>query len=138
MKESEIVGLISRKIVPFILLFGCYLIAYGHVSPGGGFQGGVVLASGFLLIILSRGIEDARKLFPVKAIGFLEIAGLFSFLMFGITGILITGQFLSNFLPLGETGALPSASFIFFLNVIIGIKVGAGMTVICSYLLKDE
>ena len=138
MKDSEIVHLISRKIVPFIFLFGCYLIAYGHVSPGGGFQGGVVLASGFILLIFSRGIEDAGKLFPVKAIGFFTIAGFFFFLIFGISGILITGQFLSNFLPLEEIGVLPSASFIFFLEIIIGIKVGAGMTVICFYLLKEE
>ena len=46
MKQSTIVDLVSRKLVPFILLFGLYLISFGHLSPGGGFQGGAVLSSG--------------------------------------------------------------------------------------------
>ncbi|RLE12077.1 hypothetical protein DRI96_05140, partial [Candidatus Aerophobetes bacterium] len=51
--------MVSRKLVPYILIFGLYLISYGHLSPGGGFQGGVVLASGIILLALARGTDSA-------------------------------------------------------------------------------
>ena len=68
MKESTIVDLVSRKLVPYILLFGLYLISYGHLSPGGGFQGGAVLSSGVLLLCLSRGVRATRLLFTSRAV----------------------------------------------------------------------
>ena len=137
MKDSEIVSMISRKLVPYILLFGLYLISYGHLSPGGGFQGGVVLASGLVLLALARGVGSAQKLFPEKNLGFTEMGGFSLFLFMGIGGLIAGGYFLQNFLPLGKAGEVPSAGFIFFLNLIIGLKVGAGITLICFYLIRQ-
>ena len=137
MRESEIVSMISRKLVPYILLFGLYLISFGHLSPGGGFQGGVVLASGVIVLALSRGTSSVQRIFPQKKLNLTEIAMLFAFIAMGIGG-LFTGQyFLGNFLWLGKAGEIPSAGFIFFLNIIIGLKVGAGMILICFYLLRE-
>jgi len=138
MKESEIVEMVSRKLVPYILLFGLYLISFGHLSPGGGFQGGVVLASGVILLSISRGVTSAQKLFPIKKVGFLESVNFFLFLLMGLLGLLFGEHFLENFLPLGKVGQVPSAGFIFFLNIIIGLKVGTGMSLICFYLLREE
>jgi len=136
MKESEIVSTISRKLAPYILLFGLYLISYGHLSPGGGFQGGVVLASGIILLYLSRGIASTGKVFPQEKLVVTEIWMFFLFLLIGLGGLIAGGYFLENFLPLGKAGEVPSAGFIFFLNIIIGLKVGAGITLICFYLLR--
>lgn len=138
MKESEIVNMISRKLVPYILLFGLYLISYGHLSPGGGFQGGVVLASGVILLCLTRGTTSTQKIFPEARLAFTEVGMFFIFLFTGIAGLLAGGYFLENFLWLGRAGEVPSAGFIFFLNITIGLKVGAGMILICFYLLKEE
>lgn len=138
MKESEIVDMVSRKLVPYILLFGFYLISFGHLSPGGGFQGGVVLASGFILLALSRGIGPAHKLFPAEKISLMETTTFFLFLFIGVAGILAGKFFLENFLPLGEAGQVPSAGFVFFLNIIIGLKVGAGISLICFHLFREK
>lgn len=138
MKDSQIVDVISRKLVPYILLFGLYLISFGHLSPGGGFQGGVVLASGVILLSLSRGVSPAQKLFPPGKVGLAEAIIFFLFLAVGLFGLLVGEHFLENFLPLGKAGQVPSAGFIFFLNLIIGLKVGAGMILICFYLFTGK
>jgi len=138
MKESEIVNMISRKLTPYILLFGLYLISYGHLSPGGGFQGGVVLASGVILLFLSRGTTSVQKIFPEERLGLAEM-GMFSlFILMGVGGLIAGEYFLENFLWLGRAGEVPSAGFIFFLNIIIGLKVGAGIILICFYLLRER
>ena len=138
MRESEIVDMISRKLVPYILLFGLYLISYGHLSPGGGFQGGVVLASGVILLCLSRGTTATQRLIPIDKISLGGIMMFFLFLVMGMAGLLANRYFLGNFLPLGKAGEVPSAGFIFFLNIIIGLKVGAGIALICFYFIGEK
>jgi multisubunit Na+/H+ antiporter MnhB subunit len=138
MKESTIVDLVSRKLVPYILLFGLYLISYGHLSPGGGFQGGAVLSSGVLLLCLSRGVKATRLLFTSRAVSALEMAAYSLFLIMAAAGMAVGMSFLGNFLPLGRIGKVPSAGFILFLNLVIGLEVGAGITLICFALLKEE
>jgi multicomponent Na+:H+ antiporter subunit B len=137
-KDSELVDIISRKLVPYILLFGFYLISYGHLSPGGGFQGGVVLASGVTLLCLSRGVETALRSFPVGRMGLGESFVFLAILAIGIVGLLLGRHFLGNFLPLGKAGEVPSAGFIFFLNLLIGLKVGVGISLILFALLREE
>ena len=138
MMDSEIVDIVSRKLSPYILLFGLYLISHGHLSPGGGFQGGVILASGLILLSLSRGFETTLKLYPINRLGITEMLAFSGFLTIGIIGIILGKKFLGNFLPLGVPGEIPSAGFIFFLNLLIGIKVGTGVSLICFYLLREE
>ena len=104
MRKTDILDVISRKLSPFILLFGLYLITYGHLSPGGGFQGGVVLASGVVLLLLCQGTQRVSKLFPLPVINFTEALGFFAFLFMGTLGVLFGSGFLSNFLPLGRVG----------------------------------
>lgn len=138
MIKTDILVIVSRKLAPFILLFGCYLITYGHLTPGGGFQGGVVLASGIVLLLLSRGNEEVQRLFPISVLHMSESLGLLFFLLIGLASLFTGDGYLSNFLPLGEIEEIPHAGFIFILNAIIGVKVGSGMTIICIYLFKEE
>ncbi|MCD6407244.1 MnhB domain-containing protein [Candidatus Aerophobetes bacterium] len=138
MRESEIVDMISRKLSPYILLFALYLISYGHLSPGGGFQGGVVLASGVILLCLARGEGFVKRKLPPKALSLVETGMFFIFILMGLAGLLIGGYFLENFFLPGKIEKVPTESFIFFLNLVIGLKVGAGITLICFYILKQE
>ena len=138
MKKTDILDVISRKLAPFILLFGCYLIAYGHLSPGGGFQGGVVLASGIILLVLCKGVAPIQVLFPHAAVSLVEILGFLTFLLIGLVGLITRGGFLMNFLPLSVVTETPHVGFILLLNLIIGLKVGAGITLICFYLFWEE
>ena len=138
MHKTDILDVVARKLAPFILLFGCYLITYGHLSPGGGFQGGVVLASGIMLLLLAKGVEPIQELFPEQTVSFVEVFGFFCFLAIGLVGFLVSGHFLDNVFPVGTVDETPHAGFIFLLNLIIGCKVGAGMTLLCYYVLKDD
>ncbi len=137
MERSQIVTMVSRKLVPFILLFGLYLISYGHLSPGGGFQGGVVLASWIILLFLSHGFTLVQRNFPERRVNLIELVMVFLFLLLGLAGLFLGKNFLGNILPLGESGEIPSAGFILLLNMIIGLKVGAGITLICLYLFRS-
>jgi multicomponent Na+:H+ antiporter subunit B len=137
-RQSKIVDLVSRKLVPYILLFGLYLISYGHLSPGGGFQGGVVLSSAVLLLCLSRGVEATASLFVSRAVSAVEMAAFALFLAMAATGMAVGVSFLGNFLPLGRIGQVPSAGFILLLNLVIGLEVGAGLTLIFFALLRED
>lgn len=137
-KKTDILDVVARKLSPYILLFGCYLIAYGHLSPGGGFQGGVVLASGVILLVLCQDVHSIQTLFPLPAVNLVESLGFLAFLGVGIVGLVIGGHFLANFLPVTRVERTPSANFIFLLNMIIGLKVGAGITLMCFYLFREK
>ena len=138
MKKTDILDVSARKLAPFILLYGCYVIAYGHLSPGGGFQGRVVLASGVILLALCHGVNQGQTLFPPHLIGLAETIGFLAFLSIGLVGLAASGSFLINIFPVREATQTPNVGFIFLLNLIIGLKVGAGMTLICFYLLWEE
>ncbi len=138
MNKTDFLDIVSRKLAPFILLYGLYLITYGHLSPGGGFQGGVVLASGVVLLLLCQGTERVHKILPAALMNSTEALAFFAFIVMGMAGVLLGGGYLSNFFPVGKVGEVPSAGFILILNIIIGLKVGAGMSLICCCLLREE
>ena len=122
--KTDLLDVASRKLAPYVLLFGCYLISYGHLSPGGGFQGGVVLASGLILPALGCRPERRKDLLSNKALTVGETLGFAALFLLGVTGIVATGYFLADPFPVT---ARPHAWFIFFLNLAIGLKVGAGI-----------
>ena len=123
---SLIVKTITRLVSSFILLFGIYIVLYGHVSPGGGFAGGVILAAGLILILLAFGKEQTLKLVSHSASVTWDSAGALGFLAIAVLGYL-AGDFFINFLGPGEPYELASAGTIPLSNVAIGAKVGAGL-----------
>ena len=110
-----------RLLFPLILLLGVYIFLHGHLTPGGGFQGGAVIASGFLLNYLGclRHHINENKINSIES-----IAGSI-FVIIGLIGLLYTGYFLSNFLPKGILNNLISAGILPLLYITIGFKVGA-------------
>ncbi|MBN2088119.1 hypothetical protein JW964_00820, partial [candidate division KSB1 bacterium] len=119
-----IVKTISRIILWMILLYGTYIILHGHLTPGGGFGGGVVLALGLLSMLLAYGRDFTIKWLNFKWLHTLESTSVLLFLIVGIIGLLIGKVFLLNFLPKGELFHLVSSGTIPVLNIIIGLKVG--------------
>ena len=121
-KASEILTIGSDFLLPLIILFGVYIFIHGHLTPGGGFQGGVIIASGALLSILANKSVFKRE----TTLNLIEsLSGLF-YLITGLLGLMLTGSFLDNrFLPLGEPGKLISAGAIPLIYTLIGLKVGA-------------
>jgi multicomponent Na+:H+ antiporter subunit B len=125
--STEIVRNGGDILVPLIAIFAAYIVMHGHLGPGGGFQGGAVMASCVVLMVLAKP-EYRVKLAHLSVME--SLAGLLIVLI-GIAGIVLAGGFLDNrVLPLGEFGAFFSAGAIPVLSALLGAKVGCELSVI--------
>ena len=136
---SVIVKTITRLTVGLIMLYGIYIVIHGHVSPGGGFAGGVIIALSFIHLMLAYGKETALKKFPKAVVSFFENAGAIMFLSIALLGF-AGGYFFLNFMDKGKPYELFSAGIIPLCNIAISFKVGAGLFAIfiALVLLKSE
>ena len=123
---SVIVKTITRLTIGLILLYGIYIISHGHLSPGGGFAGGVIIALSFIHLMLAYGKETVFKKFPKGLISFFENSGAIMFLAIALLGF-TGGYFFLNFIDKGKPYELFSAGIIPLCNIAIGLKVGAGL-----------
>ena len=123
---TVIVKTVATFISSAVMLFGAYLIFHGHLSPGGGFAGGVILASGFVLLTLAYGKKAALSKLSVSFASIFESLGALLFLGVALAGFL-GGYFFLNILPEGEPFKLLSAGIIPLCNIGVGIKVGAAL-----------
>lgn len=125
----------TNLLVPLILLLGVYVFANGHLTPGGGFQGGAILASAMLLQLLSNPLRR----FSHRLITVVESVSGLLFVLIAIMGMLIGGGFLDNrILPIGEFGSLFSAGAIPLIYSLIGLKVGAEFSSMLVNLSETE
>jgi len=138
-KEQEqgmtlIVKTITRLTVGLILLFGIYIVSHGHISPGGGFAGGVIIALSFIHIMLAFGKDVALKKVSHSVASFFESLGAIIFISLAILGI-GSGYFFFNFISKGEPFELFSSGLIPLYNMAISFKVGAGLFIIFIVLI---
>ena len=129
-----IVKTISSWVKVLIFLFGIYLIIFGHLTPGGGFAGGVILASSYVLLMLAFGREFVEKNLSLPLASKLDCVGALAFAVIAVLGLVLGGSFFVNFLyqkylP-GEALKLISAGTIPLSNIAIGLKVGASLLLI--------
>jgi multicomponent Na+:H+ antiporter subunit B len=122
-----IVKTVTRISVWMILLYGIYIIFHGHLSPGGGFAGGVIIALAFLNVMLAYGRKFTSDWLNISFLHDVEAASATLFLVIGILGLSMGGAFLANFMVKGELFALLSSGTILPLNIVIGIKVGMSL-----------
>jgi multicomponent Na+:H+ antiporter subunit B len=134
---SNAVRALGLGLVGPIVTFGVYVVAHGHLTPGGGFQGGVVLATGALLVYLSGEYVTLRRVRPEGLIDAAESAGAGGYVAIGVLGLVAAGSFLENFLPLGTPGALLSAGIILPINLAVGLEVAAGFVLLLSEFLEQ-
>lgn len=121
-----------KFLFPFILLLGIYIFIHGHLTPGGGFQGGAIIASGFLLNYLGC----SKKRIKEKGINIIESLGGAIFIVIGFIGLFLGDYFLLNFLPKGAVNTLISGGVIPLLYITIGLKVGAELSGIIYKLME--
>ena len=118
---------ITRRMVPFILMFGSYIILSGHLSVGGGFPGGVVIGAGFIVYTIVFGSEKSRRYANEDILSITNSLGMCIFISFGLLGIIAGYNFLTNRIagipPIGRSGVLLSA------GTLLGINIGIGMNV---------
>lgn len=132
--RTNILDLVSRKMTPFMILYGLYLIANGHLSPGGGFQGGVALASGGVLLLLRHGEQGWSGIVTTKTLNIVEAAGFGILLLFTAVTLILGRGILAPFNREQATGPI----VIFILNLLIGLKVGAGVSLIVYMLFTKK
>lgn len=132
---SEIVQSVAKMVFPFIVLYGISLILYGHITPGGGFAGGVILTGGFVLLVLAFGTDYAFRILPVNVAKALDSIGALGFLAVALLGF-IGGAFFYNFLPKGHIFHLWSSGTIIISNIMIGLKVVAALFIAIAVISK--
>ena len=137
---STIVKKITQLLVGPIFLYGIYIMIHGHLSPGGGFAGGVIMAGAFILLILAFGSQTLHLKKEVAGSSNTESVAILMVVILAVMALLFgTKVFFFNFLPKGEPGALLSAGVIPLYNIFIGIEVaGAILTIFLALVIFKE
>lgn len=136
---SKIVRTISNQLILLVLIFGLYIIMHGHVTPGGGFQGGAIVASGAALIIVAFGSYEIQKRLKERNLSILESGGALIFIGLAFAGMATV--FFYNFLvgspvfghipPFGSNpGDIWTGGVVPLMNIGVGLKVLAGLSAI--------
>ena len=124
-----IVKTITRLVIGFIIVFAGNIVLYGHLTPGGGFAGGVMLACALILLILAFGKKTALDIVSDKALSAWDSIGALGFLAIAFAGF-AGGFFFTNVIMRGTPLRLISGGTIMWSNIAIGIKVSACLVVV--------
>lgn len=118
----------ADMLLPFALVFGLYVILFGTVSPGGGFQGGVIVSSACLLIYLGYGYKTASNCINMEVLRVNEALGAVIYTMLGVCGVVLGLRFCQNvFFDSGAVGDMTSAGTITYMSYAVGYKVLTGV-----------
>jgi multicomponent Na+:H+ antiporter subunit B len=131
-----IVRTIIRSLLPIALVFGIYILTYGHLTPGGGFQGGIILVGVVMSLYLAYGYDIVRRISD-ETLDRAEHLGALLYILVGLLGIIFGGDFLYNFMNAGEPGKLLSGGIVPVLNFVVGFKVAAGTLIVLLILLES-
>ena len=136
-ETSLAVRLAGLVLVGPTVLIGLYVVAHGHQTPGGGFQGGVILASGLLLTYLSADYLTMRRVGPTWLVETAEGLGAAGFVLIAVGGLVGGGAFFQNVLGKGTPGTLPSAGLIPVSNLSVGLAVSGGFAYMLAEFLQQ-
>mgnify|MGYP001815685412 FL=1 len=132
---SEIVETATELLLPMVMLFGIYVFLNGHLSPGGGFQGGAIIASGTMFLLLALPESHISRLL----VALTESLSGFSYVVIGVLGVFMAGGFLDNrIMGLGTYGTLFSAGAIPLIYTLVGLKVGFELSAVLDRFRKDD
>jgi multicomponent Na+:H+ antiporter subunit B len=120
-----------------VLVLGAYVIAHGHLTPGGGFSGGVVVAGALLLAYAAGQGMRLRRVRSIVLLEGVEALGAAGFLALALAGLIAAGTLLKNFLALGTSGMLLSAGTIPVGNVAVGLEVAGAVALVLAEFLEQ-
>jgi energy-converting hydrogenase B subunit I len=136
---TKIVRTVANQLILFIVIFGLYVIIHGHITPGGGFQGGAVIVSGIVMLLVAFNSQELKKSIRERILSIVESSGALIFIILAFIGIGVV--FFYNFL-LGTPifGGIPdfgsgpgnvwTAGVIPLMNIAVGLKVIAGLSAV--------
>lgn len=134
--SSAITGLCLALAVPSSL-FGWYIVAHGQLTPGGGFQGGVIMASAAVFLYLGGQFVALRRVSPTALLEIAESLGAGGYVLIGLAGLTAGAAFLQNILPLGSVGQVNSAGTIWAISIAVGLEVAAAFVLLMVEFLEQ-
>jgi len=136
---SKIVRTVANQLMLLVLVFGLYVIMHGHVTPGGGFQGGAVIASGVVMLIVAFGSGQIKKSLRERHLSLVESSGALLFILVAFAGIgtvffynfLVGSRIFGGIPPTGSNpGDVWTGGVIPLMNLAVGLKVIAGLSAV--------
>jgi multicomponent Na+:H+ antiporter subunit B len=134
---SEALRALSLGVIPGLLVIGVYIVVHGQLTPGGGFQGGVILAAGPLAVFLAGRYLRMKVIAPHTLVEIGEAAGAAGYVLVGLGGLVFAGIFFKDFLPLGLSGHLLSGGQLALASVAVGLEVSGAFVIAFSEFLDQ-
>ena len=137
-EASDALRVLGLALVGPLVMLGIYIVAHGHLTPGGGFQGGIILATALILVSLAGRYPAMKRVRPIPLVELADASGAAGYVLIGLGGLIAGSEFLYNFLPLGEPGTPLSAGMIPLLNISVGLEVAGAFVLLISEFLDQQ
>jgi multicomponent Na+:H+ antiporter subunit B len=134
---SVTVQAVTIPAISLTVIFGLYIGLHGQLTPGGGFQAGVILATASFLIYLAQNTDAFSRITSHPLVEMVEALGAASYALIGIVPLLSGVPFLTNTLPLGETGDVFSAGNIALISACVGVEVTAAFLLVAFTYMQE-
>ena len=136
---TKIVRTVANQLILFIAIFGLYVIVHGHITPGGGFQGGAVIVGGIVMLLVAFSSQELKKSLRERVLSIVESSGALIFIILAFIGI-GTVFFANVLLGTPIFGGIPAigpgpgdiwtGGIIPLMNLAVGLKVVAGLSAV--------
>jgi len=136
-EASDAVRVVSLVLSGILVTFGIYVVTHGQLTPGGGFQGGVILATAPLLMYVAGEFENFRRAVPRQLVHIAEALGACGYGLIGLATMAAGGAFLQNTLPFGTTGSIVSGGTIPLIDLSVGLEVSGGLAVLLIVYMEE-
>ncbi len=134
---TDTVRVTMQFMVAAMVMFGIYIASHGQLTPGGGFQGGVILATAPLLIFLAGQVHTFQKAVSHPLTEIAEALGAAGYAIIGVSALFVGAGFLTNWIPLGQTGSIFSSGTIECISVAVGLEVSGSFVLVMYSYLKE-
>lgn len=138
LQDDTILKTIATIVVPFVIVFGIYVILNGHISPGGGFSGGTLIAAAFIFWQSAFGFKDLRNYINFKKLGVINTVALLVIAAVNIPNFIMGSMGYRSIFPLLTPGNIISATTVLLLDIAVGIKVACTMYELYALFTEGE
>lgn len=126
-KNDRILQMVARLLVPPIVIFGIYVVLFGHLGPGGGFSGGAIIGAGLILYLEAFGFAKTERFFKESTYKKMSFGALTCYCVAKSYSFYTGANHIHSVIPLGTPGAILSSGLILILNICVGIVVAGTM-----------
>lgn len=134
---SDTLRVSMQAMVGIMIVFGVYIATHGQLTPGGGFQGGVMLASAPLVVYLSGNVKTFEAIVSSPLVKLTECGGAAGYAAIGMAALLFGAHFLTNIVPLGTTGDLFSSGTIAVISAVVGLEIAGGFVLLMQSYVRE-